>query len=92
MVVDPDDKLLIAVEEQLTVCEKVSSVTTQGAESVSDPFHSLSFFEDPPVHSLFFVDESPSQSLSLTKELSVSVRYPLQILWHSRVPPLLQIL
>ena len=76
MVVDPADKLLIAVEEQLTVCEEVSSVTTQEAESVCDPLHSSSFFEEPPFHSSSFVDESPSQSLSLTEELSVSVGDP----------------
>ena len=76
MVVDPADELLIAVEEQLTVCEEVSSVTTQEAESVCDPLHSSSFFEEPPLHSLSFVDKSPSQSLSLTEELPVSVGDP----------------
>ena len=64
------------MEEQLTVCEEVSSVTTQEEESVCDPFHSLSFFEELPLHSSSFVDKSPSQSLSLTEELSVSVGDP----------------
>ena len=76
MLVDPADELLIAVEEQLTSCEEVSSVTTQEAESVCDPFHSSSFFEEPPLHSSTFVDKSPSQCLSLTEELSVSVGDP----------------
>ena len=75
MVVDPADELLIAMEEQLTVCEEASAVTTQEEESVCDPFHSSSFFEEP-LHSSSFVDESPSQSLSLTEELSVSVGDP----------------
>ena len=55
---------------------EVSSVTTQEPESVCDPFHSSSFFEEPPLHSSTFVDKSPSQCLSLTEELSVSVGDP----------------
>ena len=73
MVVDPADELLAAVEEQLSECEEVSSVTTQDVELVSDPLHSSSFFEEPPLHTSSFVEESPSQSLSVTDDLSVSV-------------------
>ena len=73
MVVDPADELLAAVEEQLSECEEVSSVTTQDVELVSDPLHSSSFFEEPPLHTSSFVEESPSQSLSVTDELSVSI-------------------
>ena len=76
MVVDQADELLIAVEEQLTVCEDVSSVTTQDVESLSGPLHSPSFSEESPLHSSSFVDESPSQFLSLTEEISVSVGDP----------------
>ena len=75
--VDPTNELLIAVEEQLTVCEEVSSVTTQDTESVSDPLHLLWFFEEPSLHSSSFVDKSPSQSLSQTEGLSVSIGGPI---------------
>ena len=85
--VDPADELLTAVEEQLPVCEEITSVTTQDVEHVSDPLHSSSFFEEPPLHSssffeepplhsLSFAEESASQSLSLTEELPVSVGDP----------------